>query len=124
MGCKMDHAKIRNELTQALLTDEEFALGQSGWDEIDDPLPEWVHAGTWEEGRGIACYECRTVCAHRMNRKAMTITTTRRTRRRKKRNQPSSNTKGLRKRSLKRQLNKNNNNANKVKTRPKRWRAK
>ncbi len=56
MGAKMSHAATRAELEAALVTDEEFAGGQSLWDEFDDPFPEWEEAeeedGEDEDGDG------------------------------------------------------------------------
>jgi G3E family GTPase len=42
IGISMDKEAVKRELEQAMLTDQEMALGQKGWDAMDDSgLPEW-----------------------------------------------------------------------------------
>ncbi|TDT17944.1 G3E family GTPase [Ilumatobacter fluminis] len=41
IGVDMDEVALRAQLDRALLTDDEFALGFAGWQQFDDPLPEW-----------------------------------------------------------------------------------
>ena len=37
----MDEIAINDSLEECLLTDEEFAIGIEGWQQFQDPFPEW-----------------------------------------------------------------------------------
>ena len=37
----MDEASIIESLEKCLLTDEEFAMGIPGWQQLQDPFPAW-----------------------------------------------------------------------------------
>ena len=49
IGMNMDEAMLRGRLDACLLTDEELALGPSGWRSLPDPFPRWAFAGEEEE---------------------------------------------------------------------------
>ena len=44
IGVDLDEAALRAQLDRCVLTDDEFALGFEGWQQLDDPLPEWEEA--------------------------------------------------------------------------------
>ena len=41
IGIDMDEIAINDSLEECLLTDEEFAIGIEGWQQFQDPFPEW-----------------------------------------------------------------------------------
>ena len=49
IGVDLDEAKVRDDLDQALLTDEEWAAGEEEWLDYDDPFPTWDVRGEGSE---------------------------------------------------------------------------
>jgi G3E family GTPase len=58
IGVNLDRDAWQNRLDACLLSEAEFALGQDGWCEFDDPFPQWdddhEHGEHQEEGDGGA----------------------------------------------------------------------
>ena len=42
IGQNLLRADMTTRLEQALLTDDELALGPSGWRGLEDPFPRWI----------------------------------------------------------------------------------
>jgi G3E family GTPase len=41
IGIRMDRAELKACFDICLLTDEEMALGESAWQQMEDPFPRW-----------------------------------------------------------------------------------
>jgi G3E family GTPase len=52
IGQHLDPAAIQARLDACLLTDAEMARGPAGWQELDDPFPDWLEAVSEEEAAG------------------------------------------------------------------------
>eukprot|EP00753_Platysulcus_tardus_P019025 PLAT7044.1.p1 GENE.PLAT7044.1~~PLAT7044.1.p1 ORF type:complete len:638 (-),score=323.06 PLAT7044.1:159-2072(-) len=52
MGVNTSQAMVEELLDAALLTDEEWALGAAGWEELEDPLHPWIAPDDYVEAGG------------------------------------------------------------------------